>query len=600
MVINNSSPLLIESAWEVCNQVGGIYTVIRSKVPSIVQAWGERFALIGPYFSQHANVEFEPSEDYNNPFGKAVLKMRKAGFEVHYGHWLVTGRPKVILFPTELSELRMRALRNELLKNHQISVSESNTLVNSVLAFASLTTEFFKNLADGESTNQPIIGQFHEWMASMPIMEIKRLELANVKTVFTTHATQLGRYLAGNDPDFYQKLPYYDWLREAHFFGIESVALVERVSALSCDVFTTVSDITGKECEYFLGRKHDIITPNGLNINRFVALHEFQNLHKEFKEKINQFVIGHFFHAYKFDLENTVYFFTSGRYEYRNKGFDITLEALNRLNKMMKRYNVQKTVVTFFVTKKPFHSINPVVLQSRALLEEIRQTCSSIQRQLGERLFMEVTAGTNAKLPPMNELVDEYWKLRLRRNVTSWKTQKLPIVVTHLLENDADDEILDYVRENELYNAPDDRVKIVYHPDFISSASPLFGMDYGQFVRGCNLGVFPSYYEPWVYTPLECLASGVPSVTSDLAGFGDYVMKNIANYQQKGMYVVRRLNRSFDEAANELADQMYAFVQQSLRERIQQRNQSESTADEFDWKNLVRFYEAAYRMALKE
>ena len=600
MVINNSSPLLIESAWEVCNQVGGIYTVIRSKVPSIVQAWGERFALIGPYFSQHANVEFEPSEDYNNPFGKAVLKMRKAGFEVHYGHWLVTGRPKVILFPTELSELRMRALRNELLKNHQISVSESNTLVNSVLAFASLTTEFFKNLADGESTNQPIIGQFHEWMASMPIMEIKRLELANVKTVFTTHATQLGRYLAGNDPDFYQKLPYYDWLREAHFFGIESVALVERVSALSCDVFTTVSDITGKECEYFLGRKHDIITPNGLNINRFVALHEFQNLHKEFKEKINQFVIGHFFHAYKFDLENTVYFFTSGRYEYRNKGFDITLEALNRLNKMMKRYNVQKTVVTFFVTKKPFHSINPVVLQSRALLEEIRQTCSSIQRQLGERLFMEVTAGTNAKLPPMNELVDEYWKLRLRRNVTSWKTQKLPIVVTHLLENDADDEILDYVRENELYNAPDDRVKIVYHPDFISSASPLFGMDYGQFVRGCNLGVFPSYYEPWGYTPLECLASGVPSVTSDLAGFGDYVMKNIANYQQKGMYVVRRLNRSFDEAANELADQMYAFVQQSLRERIQQRNQSESTADEFDWKNLVRFYEAAYRMALKE
>lgn len=600
MVINNSSPLLIESAWEVCNQVGGIYTVIRSKVPSIVQTWGERFALIGPYFSQHANVEFEPSEDYNNPFGKAVLKMRNAGFEVHYGHWLVTGRPKVILFPTELSELRMRALRNELLKNHQISVSESNTLVNSVLAFASLTTEFFKNLADGESTTQPIIGQFHEWMASMPIMEIKRLELANVKTVFTTHATQLGRYLAGNDPDFYQKLPYYDWLREAHFFGIESVALVERVSALSCDVFTTVSDITGKECEYFLGRKPDIITPNGLNINRFVALHEFQNLHKEFKEKINQFVIGHFFHAYKFDLENTVYFFTSGRYEYRNKGFDITLEALNRLNKMMKRYNVQKTVVTFFVTKKPFHSINPVVLQSRALLEEIRRTCSSIQRQLGERLFMEVTAGINAKLPPMNELVDEYWKLRLRRNVTSWKTQKLPIVVTHLLENDADDEILDYVRENELYNAPDDRVKIVYHPDFISSASPLFGMDYGQFVRGCNLGVFPSYYEPWGYTPLECLASGVPSVTSDLAGFGDYVMKNIANYQQKGMYVVRRLNRSFDEAANELADQMYSFVQQSLRERIQQRNQSESTADEFDWKNLVRFYEAAYRMALKE
>lgn len=309
--------------------------------------------------------------------------------------------------------------------------------------------------------------------------------------------------------------------------------------------------------------------------------------------------MGHFFHNYKFDLDKTLFFFTSGRYEFRNKGFDVTLEALARLNGLMRLYNIDKTIVMFFVTKRPYYSINPAALQSRALLTEIRQTCEAITKQVGEKMFYEVAAGVAPKLPPLNDFIDEYWKLRLRRTVQAWRTSQLPIVVTHNLVEDSKDEILGFLRAAHLVNNAYDKVKIVYHPDFITTSSPLFGMDYSQFVRGCHLGVFPSYYEPWGYTPLECNASGVPAITSDLSGYGEYVLKNIPEHQTKGMYVVKRYNKSFDEAANELTEQMFAFVQLSRRERIQQRNRTESASVEFDWKNLGIYYERAYALAME-
>ncbi len=598
MNIDNKMPLLVESAWEVCNQVGGIYTVLRSKVPAAVQKWGSRYLLLGPYVRQHALAEFEPTTDFNDPIGRTVQLMQQAGFEVHYGHWLITGRPKVVLFNLAPIGAKLNQIRYEFWKAHRIPLPEQSDLVNGVMAFGHAMLEFFKRLVmQVDATQNPIIAHFHEWMAATPIPDMRKMNMP-VKIVFTTHATQLGRYLCGGDDNFYQNLPLYNWQREAAKFGVEGPAGIERIAALSADAFTTVSDITGRECMYFLGRKPDVVTPNGLNIERYEALHEFQVLHKEYKDKINQFVMGHFFQNYKFDLNETLYFFTSGRFEYVNKGYDLTLEAIKRLNYLMKRYRVNKTVVMFIVTKQPYHSINPMVLQSRALLEEIKQTCDSITKQVGERLFFEVAAGTNPKLPALNEFIDEYWRLRLRRSVQAWKTDQLPIVVTHTLKNDNADPIINFIRREGLYNKPDDPVKVVYHPDFITSTSPLFGMDYTQFVRGCHLGVFPSYYEPWGYTPLEALASGVPAVTSDLAGFGDFVLKNIENYVNKGIYVVQRFDKRFDDSANDLAFKMFTFVQKSRRERIAQRNQSENVAAEFDWSSLYRFYEKAYQWAM--
>jgi glycogen(starch) synthase len=215
-------------------------------------------------------------------------------------------------------------------------------------------------------------------------------------------------------------------------------------------------------------------------------MHEHQNLHTKYKDRINEFVMGHFFQSQPFNLEKTLYFFTSGRYEYSNKGYDLTLEALARLNWKMKQAKIDKTVVMFFITKQPYHSIDPEVLHSRAVMDEIRETCNSIEKQVGEQLFKASASSSDLQMPDLNNFVDEYWRLRLRRTIQTWKNNKRPKVVTHLLKQN--DGITDFVQKSNLMNNPEDKVKIVYHPDFIVSTNPLFGLDYGQFVRGCNLG----------------------------------------------------------------------------------------------------------------
>jgi glycogen(starch) synthase len=358
-----------------------------------------------------------------------------------------------------------------------------------------------------------------------------------------------------------------------------------------------VSDVTAKECEFLLGKVPDLILPNGLNITRFSAMHEHQNLHTKYKDRINEFVMGHFFQSQPFNLEKTLYFFTSGRYEYSNKGYDLTLEALARLNWKMKQAKIDKTVVMFFITKQPYHSIDPEVLHSRAVMDEIRETCNSIEKQVGEQLFKASASSSDLQMPDLNNFVDEYWRLRLRRTIQTWKNNKRPKVVTHLLKQN--DGITDFVQKSNLMNNPEDKVKIVYHPDFIVSTNPLFGLDYGQFVRGCNLGVFPSYYEPWGYTPLECIARGVPTITSDLSGFGDYMMQIMRDYEHWGVMVVNRKTQDFYKAAEQLSEMLLKFVKQSLRERITQRNRVESISDTFDWSNLRTYYDTSHDLALK-
>ncbi|MDX2188350.1 MAG: glycosyltransferase [Bacteroidota bacterium] len=588
---------LLETAWEVCNQVGGIYTVIRSKVPAIVEKWGENYCLIGPYVHKNVAAEFEPVDDYSDAFGKAVLKMREAGFEIHYGRWQVTGTPRVVLVNPYSVFHSLDKIKFFLWEHHSISSSHGDGLLDQVVAFGYLVNKFISELSQGNKTTD-IISHFHEWMAGTSIPELRREKLKNVKIVFTTHATLLGRYLAMNNGSFYDHLPFMDWAKEAKNFNIEAQAQIERAAAHGAHVFTTVSDVTSKECVQFLGRAPEVILPNGLNIERFVALHEFQNLHKIYKDKISEFVMGHFFQSYSWDLDNTLYFFTSGRFEYTNKGFDVTLEALARLNWKMKENNINTNVVMFFITKQPYYSINPTALETRAILEEIRETCDSITKKVGEKLFYNAASNFDNKLPNLSEFVDDYWKLRLRRTLQTWRNSNLPLVVTHNLVNDAQDPILNYLRAANLVNHRHDPVKIVYHPDFITSSNPLFGMDYSQFVRGCHLGVFPSYYEPWGYTPLECIASGVPTVTSDLSGFGDYVVANMPNHEETGIYVTNRKTKDYFASAEQLSNQLLAFVKMNRRQRIDQRNKTERASVGFDWSELTKYYTVAYEKAI--
>jgi len=592
-VRRKSDPLLIEVAWEVVNQVGGIYTVIRSKLPSMVERWGKRYCVVGPYIHHTASVEFEEAP-LTGPLGQAVKKLREMGFGAYYGNWLVTGRPRAVLLDLGSAYQQLDAARGRLWEHHGIPMPHDNAMINDVVTFGYLVEQFLNVLADREAGKRPIVTHFHEWMGGAALPEIRRRKVP-ITTVFTTHATMLGRYVAANDPWYYDHVPFIDWAKDAKRFNIEPQVFLERAAAHGAHVLTTVSNVTAYECEHILGRKVDVVTPNGLNIERFVALHQFQNLHNQFKRRIHQFVMGHFFPSYSFDLDKTLYFFTSGRYEYRNKGFDLTIEALARLNWRLKRDQIDRTIVAFMITRKPVRGINADELSQHAVMNELRDTCDAIKDQIGDRLFYNIATG---RTPNFDDLVDEYWQLRLRRLRQAWGTGRWPSVVTHDLIDDTNDEVLNQIRTTGLLNDRHDPVKIVYHPDFISATNPLWSMDYDQFVRGCHAGIFPSYYEPWGYTPLECMALGIPSVTSDVSGFGSYVLDHLPDHDENGLYVTRRRYADFNTSVNELTDRLYDLAVLERRDRIALRNRVDRSAEHFDWSNLARYYDEAHHLAL--
>lgn len=588
-----AEPLLLEVSWEVCNQLGGIYTVLRSKVPSTVSRWGNRYCLVGPYNHATAQVEFEPAP-LVGAVGQVVGQLNEMGFSAHYGRWLVSGRPHVVLLD-HLSVFRyLHEVKYRLYADHGIPSPADDELINNVIAFGELTRLFLSLLAQKESSRRKIIAHFHEWMAGTAVPMLRKQEWPGA-TVFTTHATLLGRYLAMNDAAFYDHLPFFDAEQEAQRFNVVTQHKIETAAAHGSHVFTTVSDVTAEECRHLLKRNPDVLLPNGLNIQRFAALHEFQNLHAQYKERIHEFTMGHFFPSYTFDLDTTLYFFTSGRYEYRNKGLDLTIESLARLNHRLREAESPVTVVFFIITRAPYKTINVHALQSSAMLDEFRTAANAIKDQIGDKLFHAAAAG---HIPDLDSMIDDYWRLRLRRSILAWKRDLPPLIVTHDLVDDQNDSILQQLRHCQLFNHRHDPVKIIYHPDFITATNPLFGVEYDQFVRGCHLGVFPSYYEPWGYTPLESIALGVPAITSDLSGFGSYLKHLMPNHADKGIWITPRRHHDFERAAQDLTETMFRYCQLSRRERIAMRNTVESFSEHFDWHNLSRRYHEAHELAL--
>ena len=586
--------LLVEVSWEVCQQIGGIYTVVQSKIPRMMEQWGDRVCLVGPFNPDVSPVEFEETSP-NGLFGAAAEALREAGVEVHYGRWLTSGHPPVILLNPASAMPRLNEIKHRIWQRHGIDMRATSPLIDQVVAFGALVEQFFAVLTSRESPRHAIIGHFHEWMGGAALPDIRHAELP-VALVLTTHATQLGRFLSMDNPCYYDAIPSIDWSSEARRFNIEVEAGLERAAAKAAHVLTTVSDITAVECVHFLNRTPDVILPNGRIFERFAVLHEFQNLHRRHKERIHQFVTSLFFPSYTFDLNRTLYVFTSGRYEYGNKGFDVCIEAMRRLNARMKDAKLDRTVVFFLVTRAAFRGINAEVLRARGVMEEIRRDCTEIQEQMGHRLFNAVAMH---KWPRFDDLIDEYWRLRLRRALHAWHTERLPPVVTHDLAYPNDDAVRNHIRAAGFANRAEDPVKIIYHPDFISANEPLIGLDYDQFVRGCHLGVFPCRYEPWGYAPLECVLLGIPTIASDLAGFGLYVREHIPDHEKRGIWVLNRRGVSETDTADELAAHIFEFAQLDQRARITLRNRVESMGEKFDWGVLYPAYNRAHELALE-
>jgi len=584
--------MLFEVSWEVCSQAGGIYTVLRSKAPFTARDWGDHYWLIGPYREQSAKIEFEAHRPPPAIAG-AIAELEARGVRVHAGRWLITGRPHVLLIDVDSVQAHVAEMKYYLWKDLAIGTPAADRETDAIVAFGYTVTDLLQAI-ERQLRRRPIVAQFHEWQGGVAVPLLK-FRGATIPTIFTTHATLIGRSLSAANVDLYERLGEYDPEAIADEHGVGHRYRIERAAARDATVFTTVSEITAQESEVFLGRAPEVLLPNGLNVERFAAPHEFQNLHQQCKEQIHDFVMGHFFPSYTFDLSSTLYVFTAGRYEYRNKGFDIFIEALYELNRRLKAHSEGITVVAFIITRAPCRGMNIEALNRQAMFNELRDTCRSIREDMGRALFQTVAQG---RLPALDDLLDEYARIRLKRMMHGWIQGGQPTIVTHDLEDDLQDPILCHLRKRQLFNAPDDPVKVVYHPDFITSVSPIFGIEYDHFVRGCNLGVFPSYYEPWGYTPMECIIRGVPAITSDLSGFGAYVMDRFPDHDAHGMFVARRRRVSAETSVYQVANWLHGLTRTPLRERIAMRNSVESYAEEFDWNRMGTHYMAAYRRAL--
>ncbi|KAJ7360058.1 Glycogen [starch] synthase, liver [Desmophyllum pertusum] len=391
----------------------------------------------------------------------------------------------------------------------------------------------------------------------------------------------IGEYRARCDPD----IPIV-----AHFHEWQSV-----LPANNAHVFTTVSHITADEAEHLLKRRAEIVLPNGLNVIKYTALHEFQNLHAISKEKICNFVRGHFHGHLNFDLDKTLFFFSAGRYEYFNKGADLFVESLARLNHLLKASGTDVTVVAFLIFPAKTSNFNVDSLKGQAVTKQLRDTVTEIQDKIGKRMYECCLGG---KLPDGNKLLEADEIIKLKRCILGAKRPNLPAIVTHNMLEDKVDPILCHLRRTKLFNKPDDRVKVIFHPEFLSTISPLLPMDYSEFVRGCHLGVFPSYYEPWGYTPAECTVMGIPSVSTNLSGFGRFMAEHVTDPTSYGIYLVDRRFKSAEESILELTQYMMSFCKLTRRQRIIQRNRTERLSELLDWKSLHRYYTRARLLGL--
>lgn len=593
-----------EVAWEVANKVGGIYTVIRSKAYVSTEEMGEQLCLMGPYKETCARTEMEEMEfPRGNPLLKAVNALRSRGYKIHTGRWLVDGNPQLILFDIGSAAWKLDGFKTELWEKCNVGVPHLDVETNDAIILGYMIAEFleeFRNCAheyseENDLLSPRICAHFHEWQAGVGLIALRTRHI-EIATVFTTHATLLGRYLCAGKTDFYNNLDKFSVDDEAGKRQIYHRYCIERAATHLSHVFTTVSEITGFEAEHLLKRKPDIITPNGLNVKKFSAIHEFQNLHAVAKEKINEFVRGHFYGHMNFDLDKTLYFFIAGRYEFGNKGADIFIESLARLNAMLKAEKPDTTVVAFLIFPAKTNNFNVDSLRGHAVVKQLRDTINNIQQVVGKRMFDTCLTG---RIPEPDELLTKEDLVKIKRCLFAMQRDGLPPVTTHNIVDDWNDPVLNSVRRCQLFNTVHDRVKIVFHPEFLTSTNPLFGIDYEEFVRGCHLGVFPSYYEPWGYTPAECTVMGIPSITTNLSGFGCFMEEHIQDPKSYGIYIVDRRYIGLESSVQQLSNFMLEFARLNRRQRIIQRNRTERLSDLLDWRQLGIYYRQARVKALQ-
>ena len=525
-----SADYLFEVSWEVCNKVGGIYTVIATKALHLQSQLGRRHIFIGPDVWMHRSDNPDFLEDpllYRSWKAQALGE----GIRLRVGRWNIPGKPLAILVDYKQFLPQADDVLAALWRDYGVDSISGNwdykeCAVFGVIAGRVIESFWNYNLKGGEK----VVAQFHEWQTGAGVLYLRKVGLP-VATAFTTHATMMGRCLAGNNLPLYNDLSSYNGDEMARRFNVTAIYSLEKTSAQQADVFTTVSDITARECAQFLGRPVDVVTPNGFE-NSFTPATdaEYERLHDAARERLVEV-------ASAMSAEpvpaNALFVAIGGRYEYRNKGIDVFLDALDRLNRS-EDYNGR-----------------------------------SIQA------FIMIPAGHHGP------------------------NREFPSQTSHVLMNAEQDTILGRMRQLGLDNAIGDKVKVYFIPSYLNGDDGVFNMPYYDLLCGMDLALFPSYYEPWGYTPLEALAFRVPTLTTTLAGFGLWV---VTHYKKKhpGITVLPRDDSNYSEVVDGTVARIRELAALDGEQRKVYRENAREVAQIALWDKQIEYYQQAYALALSK
>jgi len=589
-MIKKKADILFEVSWEVCNKVGGIYTVLSSKASLVNEIYKNNYYLIGPYFQGSLQGQFQdmpPDEELKQIFDH----LGHHGIYCHYGKWLIDSSPSTILI--EFSNFRDKTndIKKELWEDYRIDSLRGAYDYDEPLAWGYAVGMLLEHLGR-RFADKKIVAQFHEWLPGAGLLYLKRKGSA-ISTVFTTHATTLGRTMASSDRDIYTDIKSIDPDKEAYSYSVEAKHMLEKQCALNADIFTTVSEITGIEAEAFLGRKPDILLPNGLHIEKYPSLEEISIKHGIYRDRITEFMLYYFLPYYNIDVSKTLVFFTAARYEYHDKGIDIFIKALSELNRTMKKEGSDKNILALFWIPANAGSIRKELHENRARYIDIKESVDEELPEIRTELIRTLVSG--------NEITKEaiFRKTFLKeiaKKVLRLKQEGGPPLSTHEIY-DPNDPIINAFMENNLLNKEDDKVRVIFYPIYLTGADSLLDLNYNECIIASHLGVFPSYYEPWGYTPLESGALGICSVTTNLAGYGRY-LKDIKK-DNEGIAVLDRLGRTEEDVIKQLTEVMHNYTKLSKDERITQKIKARHTAALADWKYLIENYIRAHNLSLK-
>lgn len=523
---------LFEVSWEVCNRIGGIHTVITTKVREALNLFSDRYILLGPDLK--TNLDFEETNE------KAWQRLREAtavkDLSCRFGRWKIPGEPRVILVSAGKKYDKDQLLYRLWEAFGVDSIAGGWDYVEPVMfSFAcGEVIETVYNLCL-RPYGVPAVAHFHEWMTGAGLLYLKK-RIPEIGTVFTTHATILGRALAGSGMDIYAVMDRIAPQQEARLHNISAKYSMESTATREADCFTTVSDITATEAKNFLGRCPDVITPNGLDLERLPDWSEDRAAPKAARCTLMA-AASRFLRREL--TEDTRILVISGRYEFHNKGMDLFLNALGRLEK---EGGLEKTLV----------------------------------------VYLFVLNGHMDLIPAL-------------KNEGAWTDTCPAPVATHRLQNEAADPILQACRHLGLRNAPENRINVIYIPAYLNGHDGFINLPYLEALSGCDLGVFPSYYEPWGYTPLESAAHAVPTVTTDQAGFGLWVQRRFG--EDTGVQLLKRRGRPIKEIENHLVEILRDFVSWSDEKMTEKRKSARRVAVQAHWKDFYKFYVQAYEKA---